>query len=126
MSQDKQTRADKILALLQHAGGQWVYGASLLSPEVGGSRFSARIEELRKKGHRIEGKPDPRANHALWQYRILSGDGSAEEVAAKPKWACAGCKTVTDIPVGYQSVSDDFRIAACLVCKKKNQMWRKM
>ncbi len=123
MSEEKKTRAEKILDLLYDAGGQWVYGSALLSWEVGGSRYSARIEELRKSGHHIESRPDPRPDHALWQYRLLRGEQPAPP---KEMWQCQGCKSVHEGQVGMGTVAENLRVGGCFTCKKKQAIWRKM
>jgi hypothetical protein len=41
-------------------------------PAVGGFRYGGRIEELRKLGHNIEGRPDPSRRTRVWQYRWIA------------------------------------------------------
>jgi len=123
LSEEKRTRAEKIHDLLLAAGGQWVYGSELLSWEVGGSRYSARIEELRKAGHHIESRPDPRPSHALWQYRLLTGEQPAP---LREVWQCQGCNSVQEGQVGMATLAEDLRIGGCYTCKKQQSVWRKM
>jgi len=51
-------------------GGEWVSGNQLF--EVAGTRYGARLFELRQEGHVIEKRPAPRS--AVPQYRIVEPD----------------------------------------------------
>ncbi len=48
-------------------GGEWVSGNQLF--EVAGTRYGARLFELRQEGHVIEKRPAPHS--AVPQYRIV-------------------------------------------------------
>lgn len=87
----KQTNADRVLGLLTEAGGAWVRGAELLHPAVGGSRFGARILELRKRGYNIERRSDPKS--ALHQYRLVSDKrvDSSTVRQSVGEYECMGC-----------------------------------
>ena len=85
------TQADRVLETLRGADGAWVRGAELLHPAVGGSRFGARILELRKRGYKIERRTDPKS--AIHQYR-LSSDTRIETqtvVESVGEFECTGC-----------------------------------
>jgi hypothetical protein len=64
--------ARRVLDRLRAADGAWVSGLTLYTPDVGGLRFGGRIEELRKLGHHIEGRPDPSRRTQVWQYRWVA------------------------------------------------------
>lgn len=64
------TRKALVLAVLQAAAGEWVDGAALTRPEVGGSEGLRRLRELRTAhGWPIERRPNP-ASATAWQYRL--------------------------------------------------------
>lgn len=85
------TQADRVLELLREAGGSWVRGAELLHPAVGGSRFGARILELRKRGYNIERRSDPKS--AIHQYRLVSDNATAPTVVRESvgDYECTTC-----------------------------------
>lgn len=85
------TQADKVLDLLREAGGAWVRGAELLHPAVGGSRFGARILELRKRGYAIERRTDPKS--AIHQYRLVADNRIATQTVAESvgEFECTSC-----------------------------------
>lgn len=60
----------RVLARLRAAGGAYVRGLDLASPDVGGLRFGGRIHELRHDyGYVIERRSDPKS--AVDQYRLV-------------------------------------------------------
>lgn len=88
----KPTNAERVLDTLREAGGSWVRGAELLHPSVGGSRFGARILELRKRGFSIDTRSDPDGS-ALHQYR-LKNDARVESATVRESvgdYECTGC-----------------------------------
>jgi hypothetical protein len=71
----------RVLHRLQAAEGAWVSGLALYTPDVGGLRYGGRIEELRKAGHNIEGRPDPSRRTRVWQYRYIAPEPVQLELA---------------------------------------------
>lgn len=64
MSQHKRpSQKDRVLALLQEAGGQGVRTNEFLAEHL--PRFGARIYELRNEGWQINGTPDPRSESGV-------------------------------------------------------------
>lgn len=143
MREKKPTNASRILKVLRDADGQWVSGLALMRPDVGGSRFSARIEELRRQDHVIEGRRSERS--AVWEYR-LKKDGTKEtfrEVVIEndvaffrttdaPRgfvgWKCGGCGSIKadgEIILLKETLSpEQYDFAYCLACGTKT-MWHR-
>ena len=65
------TRAERVLAYLSARPNTWVAGMELMTAEVGGTRAGGRMLELKRKGHRIESRPDPLKRSNVWQYRLV-------------------------------------------------------
>ena len=131
MREHKPTNKSRIMDVFRSADGEWVRGARLLHPEVGGSRFGARIEELRRDGFNIERRRDPNGS-ALHQYRLVSSakriveeaprmtepKPEAMQPAAKPiLWRCSICDYQT--PVIEIPLLGNFSVGYCPNEKKK-------
>ena len=67
------TRREIVLSVLREHANQWVSGKTLVDAGSGW-RYSARIYELRKAGHRIEERPDPEHRSATHEYRLVVAD----------------------------------------------------
>jgi hypothetical protein len=63
------TAGDRILKALQDAGERGCTTADLCQPNVGGVRFSARIEELRAAGHNILATI---IRQGSWRYTLIT------------------------------------------------------
>ena len=63
------SKRDALLALL--SDGQWHSALECQRPSVGGSRYSARMGELKDLGYRIERQT---LDHQLFHYRLLPGE----------------------------------------------------
>lgn len=103
---EKETNKSRILKLLRDAQGSWVTGSRVM--EVGGSRFSARIEELREDGYKIEGKRNDR--FALWDYRL-------EMIQEKPLppalWECTGGSCHYQIAMVIPTIAENYGTGYC-------------
>jgi len=142
MREKKPTNASRILKVLRDADGQWVSGLALMRPDVGGSRFSARIEELRRKDHVIEGRRSERG--AVWEYRLKKDatKGTFRQVVIEDDiayvrmaiargfvgWKCGGCggiKADGEIILLKETLSpEQYDFAYCLACGTKT-MWHR-
>jgi len=71
------TQADRILDKLEAAGDQGVLNIDLMPIAW---RYSARIADLRKDGHRIR---STHIKNAVWRFTLLSDDDKPFEVAAE-------------------------------------------
>lgn len=111
----KPTNKDRCLSVLRSASGGWVAGATLLKPDVGGSRFGARIEELRKLGHLIESSRDP-GGSALFRYRLVEEAGNVPEPepirAAPVLWECTKCGERIAM-ISATTISDRYATGHC-------------
>ena len=83
----------------------------MLHPEVGGSRFGARVEELRRLGHNIEASRDP-SGSALFRYRLVAEAGNVRHPEAPTMWRCTKCKTEIAI-IASTTVSDEYAVGYC-------------
>ena len=73
LSNMKPTQCDKILEVLRAAKGDWV-SSRVFIREMWLSQTSARICELKKKGHNIQSSDDeglPRDSYNYCSYRLL-------------------------------------------------------
>lgn len=70
------SQREKVLAILRDAGG---FGATAdhITQQTGCRRVAARVDELRKDGHKISGSFVDRAK-GIYQYKLLSDAGSPE------------------------------------------------
>jgi hypothetical protein len=59
--------------VLRDHANEWISGNTLVAAGAG-YRFSARIYELRKAGHRIEERPDPTGASKVHEYRLVIED----------------------------------------------------
>jgi hypothetical protein len=69
------TRKALVLACLTGAGGDWVDGVIIATPEIGGSEGIRRLRELRDDGWNIETRPHPQSETA-WQYRLVQAQSA--------------------------------------------------
>ena len=74
------SRKEQVLERLRRAGGAWVDGSELATPEVGGSEGLRRLRELRADGHPILDRPHPDPDRDIRQYRLVVGDMPAPPV----------------------------------------------
>ena len=76
----KATRRDLVLRLLRAAGARGVTTSDLLVAGVG-SRYSARLLELRERGYTITSE---RERQGQWRYRLIRepGGAAAEQLEA--------------------------------------------
>lgn len=104
----EETNKSRIIKALTDAQGQWVGGSTVMA--VGGSRFSARIEELREEGYVIEGRRNDR--YALWDYRLAM----LQPIPTPPtEWECTQKDCHYRVALVIPTISDYYGNAYCNV-----------
>lgn len=83
------SRKEQVLERLRRAGGAWVDGSELATPEVGGSEGLRRLRELRAEGHAILDRQHPDPERDIRQYRLVVGDQPAPPVELPPGYVQA-------------------------------------
>jgi len=110
------SKKQEILKILQERKNTWVDSKLLFQITVGGERFGARIEELRKEGHVIETRQNPDPSKKAWQYRLIVVD-----MSRRGGWVCTGCGAIEKDrnAITSNTISPNHAITYCVPCGKK-------
>ena len=103
------TRQEQVLQRLTEADGAWVDGTELANEQVGGSEGLKRLRELRASGVKIEERPHPDPERAIWQYRLVPSN----------VWSCFTCG---DAPFGETTptASPEVCYGHCATCAQRS------
>ena len=110
------SKKQEILKILQDKKNTWVDSKLLLHVTVGGERFGARIEELRKDGYIIETRQNPDPSKKSWQYRLVVVD-----MNRRGGWICSGCGAIEKDrdKIVSNTISPNHATTYCVPCGKK-------